>query len=165
MSHLRAFRGLRSYKSLEVQLWLTLSALEDGRFAPIKQTELSHLSCAVSLLTPFTPIPDPLAWVPGIHGIHITFPHPSHPSRTLSATYLPEIAPEQGWTREEAILSAIQKAGYRGHVRVGDEVWKSLKVRVYQSEKAGCDWAGYVKWKGQQEDTNPKSEDEAEEGA
>ena len=45
------------------------------------------------------------------------------------------------------MLSAIQKAGYRGTVRVGDEVWRSLKVRVYCSEKVGATWEEYVAWR------------------
>jgi len=105
------------------------------------------LSVAISLLTPFTPIDDPLAWTPGTHGIHITFPDPSQPSRTLSATYLPEICTDQGWTKEECVLSAIQKAGYRGRVKVGDSVWTSLSVKVYESSKTGIGYQDYVEWK------------------
>ncbi|WWD16273.1 hypothetical protein CI109_100699 [Kwoniella shandongensis] len=132
-------KGLREYA--------LISALEDHRFSPIKATELPLLSCNVSLLTPFTPIPDPLAWTPGIHGIHLTFPSPTTPTRTLSATYLPEICPDQGWSREETVLSAVQKAGYRGKVKVGDKVWESLKVKVYGSEKSSTDWEEFAKWK------------------
>ena len=105
----------------------------------------------MSLLTPFTPVPDPLAWTPGTHGIHITLPSPTSPHRSLSATYLPEVCLDQGWTREEAILSAINKAGYRGTVRVGDSTWKSLKVRVYESEKAQASWDEYVLWRGKKD--------------
>ncbi|KAK1925210.1 AMMECR1 domain-containing protein [Papiliotrema laurentii] len=132
-------KGLRQYA--------LVSALEDHRFSPIAATELPHLSVSVSILTPFTPIPDPLAWVPGVHGIHITFPNPRNAHQSLSATYLPEVTPEQGWSREEAILSAIQKAGWRGSVKVGDEVWRSLKVKVYSSQKAGVTWKEYLRWK------------------
>ncbi|KAK8869464.1 hypothetical protein IAR55_000028 [Kwoniella newhampshirensis] len=139
-SPMRLAQGLREYA--------LISALEDHRFSPIKASELPFLSCNVSLLTPFTPIPDPLSWTPGIHGIHLTFPSPSSPtSRTLSATYLPEVCLEQGWTKEETVLSAVQKAGYRGKVRVGDEFWKSLKVKVYGSEKSSTDWDDFVNWK------------------
>ncbi|WVF71815.1 hypothetical protein IAT40_006623 [Kwoniella sp. CBS 6097] len=133
--------GLREYA--------LISAFDDHRFSPIKPSELPSLSCNVSLLTPFTPIPDPLAWTPGVHGIHITFTHPSN-GRSLSATYLPEICPDQGWTREETVLSAIAKAGYKGRVDLHDEddpVWSSLRVKVYESQKATADWAEYLCWK------------------
>lgn len=54
---------------------------------------------------------------------------------------------DQGWTKEEAVLSAIQKAGYRGRVKVGDEIWESLKVKRYGSVKASAEYAEYEAWK------------------
>jgi AMMECR1 domain-containing protein len=131
---------------------LTYSALKDHRFNPISASELHTLQCGISILTPTTPISDPLAWTPGVHGIQISFPSPSSSAsssrtRRLSATYLPEIASDQGWSQEETILSAIQKAGYRGRVVVGDEVWRSLEVGVYESSKAKLDWADYEAWR------------------
>ena len=159
-------QGLREYA--------LVAALQDHRFSPVRESELPSLICrrvlgrihihresltySVSLLTPMTPIPDPLGWTPGIHGIHISFPHPSthsyspsallshttgHGARSLSATYLPEVCLDQGWSREECVKSAIQKAGYRGKVEVGDKVWKSLKVKVYGSVKGKCTWEEY----------------------
>ncbi|ODN83462.1 hypothetical protein L202_01599 [Cryptococcus amylolentus CBS 6039] len=124
-----------------------ISALRDHRFSPVRASELPTLSCDVSLLTPFTSISDPLDWVPGEHGIHLTFPHPTSPSKTYSATYLPQICPEQGWTKEETVLSAIHKSGYRGKVSVGDKVWQSLSVQVYGSVKVEVVWEEYVQWK------------------
>ena len=139
-----------SYRPTE----LTYSALQDHRFNPISASELHTLQCGISILTPTRPISDPLAWTPGVHGIQISFPSPSSSSsssssrtRRLSATYLPEIAADQGWSQEETILSAIQKAGYRGRVVVGDEVWRSLEVGVYESSKAKLDWAEYEAWR------------------
>ncbi|ORY22589.1 AMMECR1 domain-containing protein [Naematelia encephala] len=132
-------KGLREYA--------LVSALEDHRFSPVREDEIPYLSCSVSLLTPFIPIPDPLSWTPGEHGIHLTFPSPtSNSRRTLSATYLPEICPEQGWTKEETVISAIHKAGYRGKVVVGDDIWNSLKVKVYGSVKAGCTYSEYTRF-------------------
>jgi AMMECR1 domain-containing protein len=141
-----------SHNTNRPRIELTNSALKDHRFHPISATELPTLQCGISILTPTTPISDPLAWTPGIHGIQISFPSPSTSSssgrtRRLSATYLPEIATDQGWSQEETILSAIQKAGYRGRVVVGDEVWRSLEVGVYESSKAKLDWAEYEAWR------------------
>jgi len=142
-----------------VGLILILSAFSDHRFNPITQAELPTLQCAISILTPTVPISDPLDWIPGKHGIQISFPAPSTSTssssssgreKRFSATYLPEIATAQGWTKEETILSAIQKSGYRGRVTVGDEVWRSLTVGVYQSSKSKLDWGEYEAWKAGQ---------------
>ncbi|KAL1405785.1 hypothetical protein Q8F55_007461 [Vanrija albida] len=134
---MRLDRGLAEYA--------LVAALEDHRFAPIRAAELPSLSVGVSLLTPFTPVATPLSWTPGVHGIHITFPHPST-GRTLNATYLPDVIPEQGWTREEAVKSLVAKAGYRGTVAVGDALWQSIKMKVYEGVKAKATYEEYTAW-------------------
>lgn len=60
----------------------------------------------------------------------------------MTATYLPEVSEEQGWTKQEAIDSAIQKAGWNG--KVTEDMRKGLRVRRYQSEKMS---ARYSEWK------------------
>jgi AMMECR1 domain-containing protein len=47
----------------------------------------------------------------GKHGIIIEF---IVGQQSYSATYLPEVASDQGWTCEEAIISLIKKAGHKG---------------------------------------------------
>lgn len=115
----------------------------------------SHLD-SVSLLTNFEECSDYLDWELGVHGIYIDFKAPSSTAvssntsrrlngttRTkLTATYLPEVAPAQGWTKMEAIDSAIQKAGWNGPVT--EDLRQSLHVRRYRSEK---DAARYSAWK------------------
>jgi AMMECR1 domain-containing protein len=98
-----------------------------------------------------TPAPNPLAWTLGTHGIHITF---SHASRRYSGTYLPEVPPAQGWTKEETILSLIRKAGYRGKVNVGDEedeIWGGIRLQTYESRKVKRNWAQFERWKAENE--------------
>ncbi|KAJ6759164.1 AMMECR1-like protein [Salix koriyanagi] len=51
----------------------------------------------------------------GKHGFIIEFTDPNNNARR-SATYLPEVAAHEGWTREEATDSLIHKAGYSGHI-------------------------------------------------
>ncbi|KAL7413227.1 AMMECR1 domain-containing protein [Mrakia frigida] len=122
-----------------------ISAIRDTRFSPIKAKDLPTLGCGISLLTPFEPCLDPLDWTIGTHGIYITFHNPSQPNRTLTATYLPQIASEQGWSKIETLKSAIHKAGFSGDL---NEIWDAdassavvnLKVQRYRSEKAVCSW-------------------------
>ncbi|XP_015427146.1 PREDICTED: AMMECR1-like protein isoform X7 [Myotis davidii] len=93
--------GLREYT-------LT-SALKDSRFPPLTREELPKLSCSVSLLTNFEDASDYLDWEVrtaafgtlrciwvrvGVHGIRIEFINEKGVKRT--ATYLPEVAKEQG---------------------------------------------------------------------
>ena len=45
-----------------------------------------------------------------MHGVMIEFVDDRGQSRT--AVYLPEVMPEQGWTKAETIDSLIRKSGY-----------------------------------------------------
>lgn len=111
----------------------------------------------MSLLTNFEECDDYLDWNVGEHGIyiHLTLPLPIDStavsssssrsggrSRTLTATYLPDVIPEQGWSKDEAVESAIRKAGWSG--KINDDVKKSLRVRRYRSEKLSMT---YNEWK------------------
>ncbi|KAL9931884.1 hypothetical protein V8E36_009199 [Tilletia maclaganii] len=131
--------GLRDYA-------LT-SALHDTRFNPIREDEVPRLECGVSLLTEFEECKDYLDWDVGTHGIYIYLPNPNRSSSrpTLTATYLPDVAPAQGWSKVEAIDSAIQKAGWNGPV--DEAMRKSLRVRRYQSEKVTCSYEHWQAWK------------------
>ncbi|EST06974.1 AMMECR1 domain protein [Kalmanozyma brasiliensis GHG001] len=66
----------------------------------------------------------------------------------LTATYLPDVIPDQGWTKEEAIDSAIRKAGFNG--RITPDLRNALRVRRYRSEKVECTYSDYVAWKQSQ---------------
>ncbi|MEE6497058.1 hypothetical protein FKM82_002576 [Ascaphus truei] len=70
------------------------SALKDSRFPPMTRDELPRLFCSVSLLTNFEDVCDCLDWEVGVHGIRIEFINEKGSKRT--ATYLPEVAKEQG---------------------------------------------------------------------
>lgn len=70
------------------------SALKDSRFPPMTRDELPRLFCSVSLLTNFEDVCDYLDWEEGVHGIRIEFINEKGSKRT--ATYLPEVAKEQG---------------------------------------------------------------------
>lgn len=50
-------------------------------------------------------------WVLGTHGLRISF---IHRGRRYGATYLPDVAVEQGWTKEQAVESLMRKAGWDG---------------------------------------------------
>lgn len=84
-SPINLMTGLRKY-SLR-------SALEDRRFAPIKASELEHLTCSVSLLTNHDICSSYNDWSIGTHGISIKF---DDDGRSYTALYLPEVMTEHG---------------------------------------------------------------------
>ncbi|GLB33425.1 putative AMMECR1 [Lyophyllum shimeji] len=146
-----------------------ISAFRDSRFRKISKSELESLECQVSLLTDFEDADSYLDWTIGVHGIYISFPHPSTllsasssetPSplssspnlpritskQTFTATYLPEVIPDQGWDKIEAVDSAISKAGWNG--RITEDLRRSIKLRRYQSKGCTVTWDEYIQWRG-----------------
>lgn len=73
---------------------LFFSAFKDSRFSPVTKDELSKLHVSVSILRHFEDGLNYADWEIGIHGIRIEFHTEKGSKRT--ATYLPEVAPEQG---------------------------------------------------------------------
>ncbi|TPX31067.1 hypothetical protein SmJEL517_g05494 [Synchytrium microbalum] len=63
----------------------------------------------------------------------------------VSTTYLPEVAPEQGWTKIEAIDSLLRKGGYSG--RITDQVRQKIVLTRYQSSKYTITYEEYLKLK------------------
>lgn len=63
----------------------------------------------------------------------------------LTATYLPDVIPDQGWTKQEAIDSAIRKAGFNG--KITDDIRNALRVRRYRSQKVSRTYDEYLAWK------------------
>lgn len=82
---------MQCYKNLVV---LFHSACNDTRFSPITMDELSKLHVSVSILRHFEDGADYRDWEVGVHGIRIEFHNEKGNKRT--ATYLPEVASEQG---------------------------------------------------------------------
>lgn len=117
------------------------SALQDKRFSPISQEELPHLSCTVSILSSFEKASNWQDWEIGTHGLIIEFRDPNtHEHRT--ATYLPEIAASEGWTKQSTIDSLIRKAGFTGHV--GYRLKDALSLTRYQSTTHMMTYEEYI---------------------
>ncbi|CAL8577963.1 hypothetical protein XPA_003770 [Xanthoria parietina] len=119
------------------------AAFDDTRFSPIRSVELPTLANHITLLHTFTPCAHPLDWSLGTHGLRISF---TYHGRRYGATYLPDVAVEQGWSKEETIVSLMRKAGWTGRSRdwstVGD-----LKAVRYEGKGEGCRWSTYRDWR------------------
>jgi AMMECR1 domain-containing protein len=112
--------------------------LKDRRFDPIRLHDVPYLRVAVSILVKYETCLHAHDWNVGVHGIIIRF---SVGSVEYSATYLPEVAHEQGWTQEQAVRSLVKKAGYHGEVK---EVEKKIYCTRYQSSKHRVTYQDYV---------------------
>jgi len=145
--NLRGCIGTFSAMNLHAGLkeYAITSAFKDTRFTPITAEELSKLSVTVSILRHFEDADHHLDWEIGLHGIRIEF-HVDNSRSKRSATYLPEVASEQGWDHTQAIDSLLRKGGFKGVVT--PEVRNSIKLVRYQSEKVSVSWQDYwVKWR------------------
>lgn len=119
--------------------------MRDSRFSPITREELPRLRVAVSILRHFEDAQDYLDWEVGVHGIRIEFHNEKGTKR--SATYLPEVAPEQGWDRIQTIDSLLRKGGFKGAVT--PEIRRTIKLVRYQSEKVSVSYPEYLThWRG-----------------
>ncbi len=112
--------------------------MNDTRFDPISEDELPHLHVGVSLLTEFEDADHPLDWEVGKHGIEIDI---NIRGRDLGATFLPEVAEEQGWDQKTTLEYLVQKAGYSGKL---ETVMEKIKTKRYQSIKTYLSYEEYI---------------------
>jgi len=140
----RRLRGcIGTFNAMNLQIGLReyamTSAFKDSRFTPISRDELNKLYVSVSILRHFEDAQDYLDWELGVHGIRIEFNTEKGAKRT--ATYLPEVAPEQGWDRVQTIDSLLRKGGYKGNIT--NDVRRSIRLTRYQSEKITVGYQEY----------------------
>ena len=97
-----------------VQMRAVYAATRDSRFAanPVTKDELPELDIEISVLSPMRLIDDPEKIVVGTHGVMVR-------QGQRSGLYLPQVAPAQGWDREEMLDSlCAHKAG------LTEDAWK-----------------------------------------
>lgn len=94
------------------------SATQDPRFSSVTIKELPSIEIEISVLTPPEEIKGPGEFITGKHGIIIR-------KGFRSAVFLPQVAPEQGWTREETLAHLCVKAGFP------PDEWQKTGMRFY----------------------------------
>ena len=105
------------------------AALEDPRFPQVEAWELPKLSVEVTVLSPIVPIGSWKEIRIGTHGIVLE-------KGGRRALFLPQVAPEQGWTLEETLDALAQKAGLaRGDWRSGTR-FSVFTGQVFHEEAA-----------------------------
>jgi len=83
------------------------AALRDRRFRPVQPAELPELEIEVSALSVPVPVSGPQDIKIGCHGIILE-------KAGSRATYLPQVAPEQGWNLDQTLSHLSRKAGLDG---------------------------------------------------
>ncbi|KRY18662.1 AMME syndrome -related protein, partial [Trichinella patagoniensis] len=79
----------------------------------------------------------------GIHGIRIEFQSDRGGKR--AATYLPEVAVDQGWNHVQTIDSLLRKGGFKGHI--SPEIRQSVYLVRFRSEKLTVSYSEYCELK------------------
>jgi len=104
-----------------VQEMALAAATQDYRFQPVAADELKQISIEISVLTPMRRISSVDDIELGRDGIYIK--KGSH-----AGTFLPQVATETGWTKEEFLgHCARDKAG------IGWDGWKDADIYVYEA--------------------------------
>lgn len=97
------------------------AALHDQRFQPVAPEELPNLQIEVSILTPARRIESLDDFIIGTHGIIMDL-------HGHSAVFLPQVAPGQGWNREQTLSYLSMKAG------LAADAWRSPETAFYVFE-------------------------------
>ena len=97
------------------------AAFEDPRFVPVSHEELDNIDIEISVLTPMRRIQSLDEFEMHRHGIYIRKGY-------RSGTFLPQVADEVNWTKEEFVSHCAQdKAG------LGWEGWRDAELYVYEA--------------------------------
>lgn len=97
------------------------AAFEDPRFMPVSREELNDIDIEISVLTPMRRIQSLDEFELHRHGIYIRKGY-------RSGTFLPQVADEVKWTKEEFVGHCSQdKAG------LGWDGWKDAELYVYEA--------------------------------
>lgn len=102
------------------------SALRDPRFLPVTAAELPRLHIEISIMTPLQPVVNPSEIVVGVDGLLVE-------AEGRSGLLLPQVAPEQGWNREEFLDAVCRKAG----LPPGAYNWPGAKLYKFQAHVFG----------------------------
>ncbi|UCH36319.1 MAG: AmmeMemoRadiSam system protein B [Armatimonadota bacterium] len=107
------------------------SATQDFRFEPVRHGAVQDLDIEISVLSPLRRVADPSEIVAGKHGVLVREGH-------RGGVYLPQVATEQGWSREEMLTHLCQyKAG------LAPDAWKrgaelySFTAQVFGEKELG----------------------------
>jgi AmmeMemoRadiSam system protein B/AmmeMemoRadiSam system protein A len=104
------------------------AAFNDPRFSPLESDELPAVEIEISVLTPYKP-------VKGYEDIQIGRDGVLMEKDGRSAVFLPQVAVEQGWTRDEMLSQLSLKAGLSRDAWKKDAAFQTFQATAF-SESA-----------------------------
>jgi len=105
----------------EVAVYAQHAAFRDSRFAPLRAEELPRVVLEVTLLTDPVPVSGSDAVTIGRDGIVLE-------RGGRRAVFLPQVAVEQGWGREQTLRALAYKAGLE------PDAWRHARLETFQGE-------------------------------
>lgn len=111
---------------LAVRNMAVAAASEDPRFRPVAADEVPQLHLEISVLSPMREVTSPDEIVVGKHGVVVK-------QGWQSGVFLPQVAPEQGWSRDEMLTHlCAEKAG------LAPDAWRTgAKLSVFTAQVFG----------------------------
>lgn len=103
---------------LSVQSAALSAALADPRFPTVTAEELPQIEIEISALTPLQEVQDVNSIEVGVHGLVIV-------KGGQQGVLLPQVAPQEGWDREEFLRAVCRKAG------LPEEAWQEADAHLY----------------------------------
>jgi AmmeMemoRadiSam system protein B/AmmeMemoRadiSam system protein A len=105
--------------------WAALqAAFNDRRFAPLQPSEWQDVEIEISVLTPPKKIEDVGQIKVGRDGVILE-------KGGSGAVFLPQVAPEQGWSRDEMLDHLCVKAGLKSGCWKKDAVFRAFQAEVF----------------------------------
>ena len=105
------------------------AAVRDYRFSDVMARELPGLDLKISVLTPPEPVPGWRDIELGRHGIVLQ-------KDGRSATFLPQVAPEQGWSVDQTLTQLSLKAGLAADAWLEGASFLVFEAEVFGSPDA-----------------------------
>ncbi len=104
-----------------VQKMAIAASTQDSRFPLVSEEEIDELEIEISVLTPMRRIASADEFILGKHGIYMKKGY-------YSGTFLPQVAAETGWSKEEFLGHCA-----RDKARIGWDGWKEAELYVYEA--------------------------------
>ena len=104
------------------------AAAHDRRFQPVTVDELDDIEIEISVLTTPSAVESVEEIVIGRHGIVLE-------KDGRRAVFLPQVAPDQGWTREETLSHLSQKMGLQADAWQQGATFQVFEAQVFKEAR------------------------------